>query len=184
MKKLLLHSCCGPCSTQVIECLKNDYDLTIFYSNSNIFPQEEYEKRLQEQKRYAKIIGICVVDDTYNEQDYLDFVKGLEKEKEGGLRCRACFEFRLRRTAKYAKEHGFDIFATTLTVSPHKNSTVINEIGQKISEEEGIEFFPGNFKKQDGYKKSVELSKKYNLYRQNYCGCRFSRWFEKQETDV
>lgn len=175
---MLLHSCCGPCSTQVIDVLKSSYDLTIFYSNSNIFPQEEYEKRLQEQKRYAKIVGIQVLNDVYDEKEYLEFVKGLEKEKEGGLRCKACFEFRLKRTAEYAKEHGFDVFTTTLTVSPHKNSQVINEIGKKISDEYNIEFFEGNFKKQDGYKKSIEFSKKYNLYRQNYCGCRFSRWFE------
>ena len=180
MKKLLLHSCCGPCSTQVIDILKNDYDLTIFYSNSNIFPQEEYEKRLAEQKRYAKIVGIDVIDDKYDEAEYLEFVKGLEKEKEGGLRCRACFEFRLSRTAKFAKENGFDLFSTTLTVSPHKNSEVINEIGNRISKEVGVDFLAGNFKKQDGYKKSIELSKRYNLYRQNYCGCRFSRWFENQ----
>lgn len=178
MKKLLLHSCCGPCSTHVIDVLKNEFDLTIFYSNSNIFPQIEYEKRLAEQKRYAKIVGIKVVDDVYNEEEFLEFVKGLEKEKEGGKRCEACFEFRLRRTAKFAKENGFDAFTTTLTVSPHKNSRVINEVGQKISQQEGVEYYAGNFKKQDGYKKSVELAKKYDLYRQNYCGCRFSRWFE------
>ena len=174
MKKMLLHSCCGTCSTQVIDVLKNLYDLTIFYSNSNIFPQEEYEKRLQEQKRYAKIVGIEVVDDVYDEDEYLNFVKGLEEEKEGGLRCRACFEFRLKKTAKYARENGFDVFSTTLTVSPHKNSKVVNEVGRKIAKEENIEFFEGDFKKQDGYKKSIEFSKKYNLYRQNYCGCRFS----------
>ena len=179
MKKMLLHSCCGPCSTQVIDVLKNLYDLTIFYSNSNIFPQEEYKKRLHEQKRYAKIVGIEVVDDVYDEDEYLNFVKGLEEEKEGGLRCRACFEFRLKKTAKYARENGFDVFSTTLTVSPHKNSKVVNEVGRKIAKEENIEFFEGDFKKQDGYKKSIEFSKKYNLYRQNYCGCRFSRWFDK-----
>ena len=179
MKKLLLHSCCGPCSTHVIEVLKNKYDLTIFYSNSNIFPQEEYEKRLQEQKRYAKIMGIKVIEDEYDEEKYLEYVKGLEEEKEGGLRCKACFEFRLKRAAEYAKNNGYDLFTTTLTVSPHKNSVIINEVGQRISNEVGIEFLQESFKKQDGYKKSIELSKKYDLYRQNYCGCRFSRWFEK-----
>lgn len=179
MKKLLLHSCCGPCSTHVIDVLKNDYDLTIFYSNSNIFPIEEYKKRLQEQERYAKIMGIEVIEDEYDEEKYLEFVKGLEDEKEGGKRCKACFEFRLSRAADYAKNNGYDLFSTTLTVSPHKNSAVINEVGQKISKEKGIEFLAESFKKQDGYKKSVEIAKKYNLYRQNYCGCRFSRWFEK-----
>ena len=178
MKKLLLHSCCGPCSTHVLNELKDKFDVTIFYSNSNIFPFEEYEKRLEEQKRYAKIVGIDVIEDDYNEEDYLEFIKGLENEKEGGDRCKKCFEFRLRRTAKKARELGFDIFTTTLSVSPHKNSQTITLVGEKVSKEEGVEYFPGNFKKQDGYKKSVELSKKYSLYRQNYCGCRFSRWFE------
>lgn len=174
MKKLLLHSCCGPCSTHVIEKLKNDYDLTIFYSNSNIFPSEEYQKRFDEQIRYAKIVGIETLEDEYDEDAFLQFIKGNENEKEGGLRCFKCFEYRLRRTARFAKENGFDLFATTLSVSPHKNAAAINEIGLKIAKELNIEFLEGNFKKEDGYKKSIELSKKFQLYRQNYCGCRFS----------
>lgn len=174
MKKLLLHACCGPCSTHVIEKLKNDYNLTIFYSNSNIFPIEEYQKRLQEQKRYAKIAQVSVIEGCYDEKAYLDFIAGLENEKEGGSRCARCFEFRLRQTAQLAKKLGFDVFTTTLSVSPHKNHVIINEIGQRIAEEEGVDYLPGNFKKEDGYKKSIEISKKYNLYRQNYCGCRFS----------
>ena len=174
MKKLLLHSCCAPCSTQVIDVLKEDYDLTIFYSNSNIYPAEEYQKRLAEQKKYVKIVGVDIIEDEYNEEGYLNFIKGLESEKEGGGRCLKCFEYRLRRTAKEAKKLGFDFFGTTLTVSPHKNSLIINQIGNKIGEEEGIPFLEGNYKKQDGYKKSIEFSRKYNLYRQNYCGCRFS----------
>lgn len=175
MKKMLLHSCCGPCSTQVIDVLKNDYDLTIFYFNPNIYPNEEYLKRLEEQKRYAKIVGVEVIEGDYNEKSFLEDIKGLELEPEGGLRCSKCFEYRLRQTAKLAKEKNFDIFSTTLTVSPHKNSKIINEIGEKISQEEGIEYFAGDFKKKDGYKKSIEFSKQYNLYRQNYCGCRFSK---------
>jgi len=174
MKKLLLHSCCAPCSTQVIDVLSKNYDLTIFYSNSNIYPQDEYIKRLEEQKKYGRIAKVEILEDEYSEKDYLNAVKGLELEKEGGLRCSECFRFRLRRTAKKAKELGYDLFGTTLTVSPHKNSEVINKIGREIAEEVGIEFLEGNYKKQDGYKKSIEFSKQYNLYRQNYCGCRFS----------
>ena len=174
MKKLLLHSCCGPCSTWVIEVLKRDYDLTIFYTNSNIYPHSEYQKRLEEQKRYAKIVGIDVIEDVYDEKEFLQFVKGLEFEKEGGERCKKCFEFRLKRTAKFAKENNFEIFSTTLTVSPHKDFEIINQIGKEIANKNGLEFLEGNFKKQNGFKNSIEISKKYDIYRQNYCGCRFS----------
>lgn len=174
MKKLLLHSCCGPCSTWVIEVLKRDYDLTIFYTNSNIYPHSEYQKRLEEQKRYAKIVGIDVIEDVYDEKEFLQFVKGLEFEKEGGERCKKCFEFRLKRTAKFAKENNFEVFSTTLTVSPHKNFEIINQIGKEIADMNHLEFLEGNFKKQNGYKNSIEISKKYDIYRQNYCGCRFS----------
>lgn len=174
MRKLLLHSCCGPCSTHVIEVLKSQYDLTIFYYNPNIFPKEEYEKRLAEQKRYAEIVGVKVIDKTYDEEEFLSKVKGLELEKEGGKRCDACFEFRLKETAKLCKELGYDIFATTLSVSPHKNSFTINTIGKKIAEEYGVDYLEESFKKKDGYLNSIKLSKKYELYRQNYCGCRFS----------
>lgn len=174
MKKLLLHSCCGPCSTWVIEVLKRDYDLTIFYTNSNIYPHSEYQKRLEEQKRYAKIVGIDVIEDVYDEKEFLQFVKGLEFEKEGGERCKKCFEFRLKRTAKFAKENNFEVFSTTLTVSPHKDFEIINQIGKEIADMNHLEFLEGNFKKQNGYKNSIEISKKYDIYRQNYCGCRFS----------
>ncbi len=174
MKKLLLHSCCGPCSTHVINCLKDDYDLTIFYFNPAIFPQEEYQKRLLEQKRYAKIVNVKVIDGTWDEEEYLRLVKGHELDKEGGERCAICFEQRLKKTAQVAKQMGFDLFATTLTVSPHKNSLVINSIGERIAKEEGIPFLNENFKKKDGYLDSIRLSKQYGLYRQNYCGCRFS----------
>ncbi len=174
MKKLLLHSCCGPCSTHVINCLKDDYDLTIFYFNPAIFPEKEYQKRLQEQERYAKIVGVKVIEDDKNENAFLSLVKGHECDKEGGERCSLCFEMRLRQTAKVAKQNGFDVFATTLTVSPHKNSQVINAIGQKIAKEQGIPFLDENFKKKDGYLKSIKLSQQFGLYRQNYCGCRFS----------
>ena len=175
MKKLLLHSCCGPCSTQVIDFLKNDYDITVYYYNPNIDTEEEYLHRLSEQKRFCQMVGITVLEDGYNPEDFLTVVKGLENEKEGGARCAVCFKLRLLKTAKKAKEKGFDLFGTTLTVSPHKNAQVINAIGKSISFDEEIDFLEGNYKKQDGYKKSIEFSKKYNLYRQNYCGCKFAK---------
>ena len=182
MKKLLLHSCCGPCSTQVIDVLKDKYDLTIYYYNPNIDCQDEFAHRLEEQKRFCSLVGVPVTQDGYDEMEFLSAVKGLENEKGGGARCPVCFALRLRKTARKAKELGFDVFATTLTVSPYKNSTIINSIGKQIETEEGIEFYDGNFKKQDGYKKSIEFSKKYNLYRQNYCGCTFSK--KERETKV
>ena len=175
MKKLLLHSCCGPCSTHVIDFLKDDYDITIYYYNPNIDTNEEYQHRLSEQKRYCQIVGVPVVEDGYNSGDFLEKVKGFENEKEGGARCPICFKLRLQKTAQKAKALGFDIFGTTLTVSPHKNAEIINAIGKSVGYDEDIEFLEGNYKKQDGYKKSIEFSKKYNLYRQNYCGCKFSR---------
>jgi predicted adenine nucleotide alpha hydrolase (AANH) superfamily ATPase len=174
MRKLLLHSCCAPCSTHVIDVLKSQYDLTLFYYNPNIFPKEEYEKRLAEQKRYAEFLGVKLLTKDYDEQEFLSKVKGLELEKEGGKRCNVCFEIRLRETAKVCKENGFDIFATTLSVSPHKNSNIINNIGRGIAEEYGVDFLEESFKKKEGYLHSIQLSKEFGLYRQNYCGCRFS----------
>ncbi len=184
MKKLLLHSCCGPCSTQVIDVLKDSYDITIYYYNPNIDCEEEYNHRLSEQKRYCKIIGIKVIEDGFNSKDFYNEIKGYEKEKEGGARCSICFKLRLEKTAKKAKELGYDLFGTTLTVSPHKNSVVINSIGKEIEGKEGIEFLEGNYKKQDGYKKSIEISKKYNLYRQNYCGCIYSKRVDEKHDIV
>lgn len=175
MKKLLLHSCCGPCSTQVIDVLKSDYDITVYYYNPNIDTDEEYNHRLSEQKRFCKEVGIEVIEDGYNPEEFYCKIKGLEKEKEGGARCSVCFRLRLEKTAQRAKELGYDFFGTTLTVSPHKNSIIINAIGKAVEEVTGESFLEGNYKKQDGYKKSIEFSKKYNLYRQNYCGCEFSK---------
>ena len=176
-KKMLLHSCCGPCSTSVIDRLKDEYDLTIFYYNPNIYPQEEYQKRLAEQQKYVSLIGldIVVIDGTYvDNADFEGHCVGLENEKEGGARCSVCFAYRLDKTAQYAKQNGYDIFATTLTVSPHKNAKVINDIGLKIAQKYNIEYLVADFKKQDGYLKSIRLSQKYSLYRQNYCGCKYS----------
>ena len=175
MKKILLHSCCGPCSTQVIDVLRKDYEVVIYYYNPNIDTDKEFNLRLSEQKRFCKEVGIEVIEDGYNPAEFYCKVKGLEGEKEGGARCPVCFALRLEKTAVKAKQLGFDLFGTTLTVSPHKNAEIINSIGLAIAEKEEIEYLPGNYKKQDGYKKSIEFSKQYNLYRQNYCGCKFAK---------
>ncbi len=174
-KKILLHSCCGPCSSAVIERLKPNFEITVFYYNPNIYPSSEFEKRLKNQEIVTKNnLGIQLISPKYNESEYLDMIKGLESEKEGGKRCDVCFYLRLKQTAIYAKEHNYDYFGTTLTVSSHKNAEHINTIGKKIENEVGIRFLYSDFKKHDGYKRSIELSKSMNLYRQNYCGCRFS----------
>lgn len=175
--KLLLHSCCGPCSTSVIEKLKNDYDLTIFYYNPNIYPQEEYIKRLNEQKRYLELShqDIKVIDGEYTDNEFFyNKFKGLENCLEGGDRCKVCIFLRLKKTAEVAKNLGFDIFASTLSVSPHKNAMLINEFGLKLQNELGINYLVSDFKKKDGYLNSIKLSKSFGLYRQNYCGCKFS----------
>ena len=180
-KKLLIHSCCAPCSTAVIERLKEDYDITILYYNPNIYPEEEYKKRKNEELKYIEILKnknpatiINFMDCDYDSESYYKAVKGYENEREGGARCAICFKVRLDKTAKLAKQNGYDIFGTTLTVSPHKNAEVINAIGQNISSNIGIEYLVSNFKKQNGYKLSVDLSKENGLYRQNYCGCEFA----------
>lgn len=173
--KLLLHSCCGPCSSSVIERLRDFFDITVIYYNPNIEPKEEYEKRKSEQLRLLNELGIKFMDIDYLNNEYHEKVKGYENEPENGLRCPLCFELRLDKTASKAKENNFDYFGTTLTVSPHKNSKIINEIGLKLEEKYGVKFLLSDFKKEDGYKRSIELSKKYDLYRQDYCGCLYSK---------
>ncbi len=175
--KILLHSCCGPCSSSVIDTLKDYFDITIYYYNPNIEPKEEYEKRKQEQIRLIKELGyINYIDCDYDNESFKEISKGLEEYKEGGKRCTECFNLRMRNTAIKAKENHFDYFGTTLTVSPHKNSQIINELGSKIEKELKINYLYADFKKHNGYLKSIELSKKYNLYRQNYCGCHYTNW--------
>lgn len=177
--KLLLHSCCGPCSTEVIARLTNFFDITIIYYNPNIEPITEYEKRKQEQIRFIKsfksVNKLDFMDIDYDNESFLTMAKGLELEPEGGKRCSQCYKLRLEKTAKIAKEKGYDFFCTTLTVSPYKNSQIINEIGKLLEEEFKIKYLYSDFKKENGYKNSIEYSKKYNLYRQNYCGCHFSQ---------
>lgn len=173
--KLLLHSCCGPCSSSVIERLRDYFDITVIYYNPNIEPKEEYEKRKSEQLRLLNELKIKFMDIDYLNNEYHDKVKGYENEPENGLRCPLCFELRLDKTASLAKENKFDFFGTTLTVSPHKNSKIINEIGLKLEDKYKIKYLVSDFKKEDGYKRSIELSKKYDLYRQDYCGCLYSK---------
>lgn len=179
-EKLLLHSCCGPCSTVCIERLKDLYDVTVYYFNPNIYPREEYEKRKENQKKVCDSFNVPFIDGDYDEGKWLSFVKGLENEQEGGSRCEKCFLYRLEETCKKAKELKFDIFATTLTVSPHKSTPVINAVGKEISFKENFPYLEESFKKKDGYLRSINLSKELSLYRQNYCGCRFS--IRKEET--
>jgi hypothetical protein len=185
-EKLLLHSCCAVCSSHVIYVLTNDYDLSVFYFNPNIWPVEEYKHRKREQIRLLSTAPFCkgvnYYDMDYDHQEYLEAVKGLEQEKEGGLSCNECFRLRLEKTAVYAKEHNFDAFCTTLTVSPHKNSEVINKIGSDLAKQYGIKWLESNFKKKDGYLHSTQLAKEYNLYRQDFCGCEFA-WRGKASAD-
>jgi len=171
--KLLMHSCCAPCSSYCITYLKDYFDITILYYNPNIEPYEEYLKRKEEQIRLCEILNVNYMDCDYDNESFKNMVKGKENEKEGGLRCFSCYELRLRKTAELAKN--FDYFTTTLTVSPYKNSNKINEIGLKLEKEFNVKYLVSDFKKKEGYKKSIELSKKYNLYRQNFCGCVYSK---------
>ena len=173
--KLLLHSCCAPCSTACIEKLKDFFDLTIYYFNPNIDTLEEYQKRLSEQIKYCESLGVKVIGEEYQKELFLSAVRGKEEEKEGGCRCEVCFFLRLNTTANKAKQEHFEYFATTLTVSPLKNATVINEIGLEIEKQVGVKYLPTDFKKGGGYLRSIEMSKENGLYRQNYCGCEFSK---------
>ncbi len=173
--KLLLHSCCAPCSTTCIERLKDYFDITIIYYNPNIEPFEEYEKRKKEQIRIIKMYNLNYLDCDYDNDLFHEMSNGLENEKERGIRCYKCYRLRLEYVCKVAKEKGFDYFGTTLTVSPYKLSKVINEIGYELENMYNVKYLPSDFKKQEGYKKSIELSNKYGLYRQNYCGCIYSR---------
>ena len=178
-KKLLLHSCCAPCSSACIERLTNFFDITILYYNPNIEPYEEYLKRKKEEirfiKEYPNIHKLDIIDCDYDNDLFLNIATGLEEEPERGKRCLKCYNLRMEYTAKKAKELGYDYFATTLTLSPLKDSQVLNKIGYALSKKYDISYLPSDFKKQNGYKRSIELSKKYNLYRQNFCGCIYSK---------
>lgn len=173
--RLLLHSCCGPCSTAVLERLSEQFDVTLHFYNPNIQPAEEYIKRLDAQREVCRRLGIPIIEEPYDDGEFLAAAAGLEAEPEGGRRCAECFRLRLQKTAEAARAGSYDCFTTTLTVSPHKNAPLINELGRQAAERCGVPFWPSDFKKRDGYKRSIELSKEYGLYRQNYCGCLFSK---------
>ena len=185
-KRLLLHSCCAPCSSHCLSELSPQIGVTVLYYNPNLDCAGEYEKRKREQLRFLRETGLAdFLDCDYAPEDYLAAVRGLEEEKEGGARCAVCFRLRLERTAREAKARGFDYFATTLTVSPLKNAKLINTIGFAVAEEVGVKYLPSDFKKRGGYLHSVKLSEEYGLYRQDYCGCAFSKAErEKQKEKV
>lgn len=178
-KRLLLQSCCGPCSSYVLEYLSNYFEITVYYYNPNIDTEEEYQKRLKEQERLIKLMvfknKVEFKKGKYDRDKFKKIVKGLEDEKEGGVRCFGCYALRMEAAAILAKEENFDYFTTTLSVSPYKNAEKINEIGEKLENKYGVSFLYSDFKKREGYKRSIELSKLYNLYRQNFCGCVYSK---------
>lgn len=169
--RLLLHACCAPCASWPLEALSHRADITVFYYNPNIMPLEEYEKRLGEFDKLRRY-PFRLVAEPWDNAAFLDAVRGREGDREGGARCSLCFRLRLGRTAEKAKAEGFDLFATTLTVSPHKNAQVINTIGAELGQRLGVSWLYSDFKKREGYKRSLELCRELGIYRQNYCGCR------------
>lgn len=175
---LLLHSCCAPCSSYVLTYLAEYFKITVFYYNPNIYPESEYAYRVNEVKRLIEEIPvknkISFIEGEYNPDLFFETVKGLENEKEGGERCFKCYDMRIKEASEIAKKNGFDYYTTTLSISPHKNAEKLNEIGEKYADE-NTRHLPSDFKKKNGFKESVRLSEKYNLYRQNYCGCVFSK---------
>lgn len=192
--RLLLHACCAPCSSYCLEYLREFFDVTVFFFNPNITDGDEYHKRVLEEKRlieeYNRQIDeqnfegmhsdsnarkINIIEGDYDPKAFYEAARGLETCKEGGARCRKCFELRLLETARVAKEEGFEYMTTTLTISPLKNAQVLNEVGEEAASRYGVTFLPSDFKKKEGYKRSIELSAKFGLYRQNFCGCVFSK---------
>ena len=184
---LLLHSCCAPCSSYTLEYLSKHFEITVFYYNPNIYPEEEYERRVAEQTRFISELPaehpISLRVGEYDPREFYDAVKGLEHIPEGGERCFACYRLRLERTAKLARELGFEYFTTTLSISPYKNAPKLNEIASELGGIYSVKPLPSDFKKREGYKRSVELSKQYGLYRQDYCGCVFSQQERQKATD-
>ena len=172
---LLMHACCAPCSSACIERLTEFFDITVFYFNPNIDTLEEYNLRAAEQQRFCREMNVECITADYSPEVFYGAAKGKESEPEGGARCRECFILRLSETAKTAKEKGFDYFCTTLTVSPLKNAALINALGKEAEEKYKVRYLPSDFKKRDGYRRSAILSRVYGLYRQNYCGCEFSK---------
>lgn len=187
--KLLMHSCCAPCSSYCLEYLSNYFEVTVLYYNPNIFPEDEYFHRVTEQKRLVTELNkkvlhkISFVAGKFEPDKFFTMAKGLELEPEGGKRCYGCFTMRLKEAAEYAKKNQFDYFTTTLTISPLKNADTLNAIGKELELEYAMPYLVSDFKKKNGYKRSTELSKEYNLYRQDYCGCVYSKANRKFETD-
>lgn len=177
--RLLLHSCCAPCSSYVLEYLSRYFSITVFYYNPNIYPPQEYQKRVQEQQRLITELPalhpVTLQEGTYEPDRFFAMAKGLEQVPEGGERCFRCFRLRLEEAAKVAREGAYDYFTTTLTISPLKNAGKLNEIGEEVGRLYGVRHLPSDFKKKNGYKRSIELSREYGLYRQDYCGCVYSR---------
>ena len=177
--RLLLHSCCAPCSSYCISCLAEYFHVTVFYYNPNIYPPEEYRMRAAEQKRFVEQYPtkylVSYIEAPYESDRFYEMARGMEDIPEGGERCFACYEMRLKKSAEYASLHGFDFFTTTLSISPLKNAQKLNEIGAKLAEQFHVQYLYSDFKKKDGYKKSTEISKEYQMYRQYYCGCFFSK---------
>ncbi len=176
--RLLLHACCAPCSSYVLEYLSRYFEITVLFYNPNIYPPEEYDKRVGEERR---LIGgmpfvhpVKFIAGTYRPEEFYEAAKGFEGEPEGGARCERCYELRLREAARLAQEGGFDYVTTSLTISPLKSADKLNEIGGRVAAEYGVEYLYSDFKKKEGYKRSIELSREYGLYRQNYCGCVYS----------
>ena len=179
LPRLLLHSCCAPCSSYTLEYLSDYFDITVLYFNPNISPEDEFEKRYAEQQRLIASLPVKnpvkLIKGDYDYRAFLDIAAGLESVPEGGERCFKCYRLRLEKTARLAAEQGFDYFCTTLSISPLKNAQKINEIGFALAQQYGVAWLPSDFKKREGYKRSIELSREYDLYRQNFCGCVFSR---------
>lgn len=175
---LLLHVCCAPCASSVLEVLYGHFAITVAYYNPNITEEAEYRYRYEELRRYVSergMTGVRFLEVPYDPEAFFETVRGREEDPEGGARCSLCFDQRLRYTAERAREGGYDYFATTLTVSPLKNAAVLNAIGERVGNEVGARYLPSDFKKKNGYQRSIALSREYNLYRQNYCGCVFSK---------
>lgn len=174
--RLLLHACCGVCSSYVLEYLSKYFEITVLYYNPNIYPRAEYDKRLLNQKKIIDemVPQVKLKTVTYDENEFLDYVDGLEGESEGGARCTKCFILRMEKTAIIAKEENYDYFCTTLSVSPYKDSQRLNKIGKYLEEKYGVKYLYSDFKKKNGYKRSNELAREYDIYRQDYCGCRYS----------
>lgn len=176
--RLLLHSCCAPCSSYVLEYLSKYFEITVYYYNPNIYPEAEYTKRIIEQQSLITQMHfrhpVCFLAGPYEKEKFYERVRGMEQLREGGQRCFECFALRLAETAKAAVRGGYDYFTTTLTISPHKNAQKLNEIGTEIGDRYGIRYLKSDFKKKNGYKRSIELSEEYGLYRQDYCGCEYS----------